>query len=471
MKKLKFFYEGAMAGLIGPEHGISEEELEQEAKRLSPYVSMMQQTAARASTRSAYIDERASINLPLDEEMRQKVKHLARDKRERGIECLVVIGIGGSNLGTIAVKDALLGKLYNQLPSCSPKILFADTVDNDYIADLLEVVEQILKRGGKVLLNVVTKSGSTTETVANFELFLEVLRRYYPKDYADYVVITTDKNSKLWDLAEGRFDRLEIPHQVGGRYSVFSPVGLFPLTMLGIDIDKLCEGAKIMRQMCLEEEIRRNPAALSALIQYIQETKKQKPINVNFFFSRELNSLGYWYRQLMGESIGKEQKLTGQRANLGITPVVAVGSVDLHSVAQLFLAGPNDKYTNFIKVAAQSRQSLRVPDSPEVDTLAENLAGKSFPEVMEAIFGGTVAAYLENRRPSTATVLPERSEYTVGQWLQWKMMEMIYLGALYEVNPFDQPKVEDYKKVTREILKAGRYGEQNPYQKREDNRC
>ncbi len=469
MKKLNFFYEGAMAKLIGPEHGISEEELEQEAKKLSPYVSMMQQTAARAGTRLAYIDERASVNLPFDEEMREEVKHLARDKIGRGIEYLVVVGIGGSNLGTMAVKDALLGKLYNQLPGSTPKILFADTVDNDYITALLSVVEQTLDKGKRVLLNVVTKSGTTTETVANFELFLEVLRRYCPKDYADYIVITTDKDSKLWKLAEGRFDRLEIPHQVGGRYSVFSPVGLFPLTMLGLDVDELCEGAKIMRQMCLKEEISQNPAALSALIQYIQETQKGKRINVNFIFSWDLKSLGHWYRQLMGESIGKEQKLTGQRANLGITPMVAVGSVDLHSLAQLFLAGPNDKYTNFIKVLAESKQSLKIPDRPEVDTLVENLRGKSFSEVMEAIFGGTVAAYVENRRPSTVTLFPEKSEYTVGQWLQWKMMEMMYLGALYEVNPFDQPKVEDYKKVTREILKAGRYAEQNPYQKQEDN--
>ena len=469
MKRLNFFYEGAMAKLIGPEHGISKEELEQEAKRLRPYVSRIQQTAARAGTQSAYIDELASINLPVDEEMRKQVKQLARNKKRRGIECLVVIGIGGSNLGTIAVKDALLGKLYNQLPGATPKILFADTVDNDYIADLLNVVEHTLKKGKKVLLNVVTKTGTTTETVANFELFLEILRKYYPENYADYIVITTDKNSKLWKLAENRFDRLEIPHQVGGRYSVFSPAGLFPLAMLGLDIDKLCEGAKAMRDVCLKEKISQNPAALSALIQYIQQTKKGKHINVNFIFSWDLKSLGDWYRQLMGESIGKAQKLTGEKVNLGITPMVAVGSVDLHSLAQLFLAGPNDKYTSFIRVLTESKQNLKVPDHPEVDTLVEDLRGRSFSQIMEAIFGGTVAAYLENKRPSTLTLFPEKSEYTLGQWLQWKMAEMMYLGVLYEVNPFDQPKVEDYKRGTREILKTGRYAEENPYQKQENN--
>ncbi len=464
MNRLNFFYEGAMAKLIGPEHGISKEELEQETKRLRPYLSRMQQTAAKADTPSAYIDERASINLPVDEERRKQVKQLARDKKRRGVECLVVIGIGGSNLGTIAVKDALLGKLYNQLPGATPKILFADTVDNDYIADLLNVVEHTLKKGKKVLLNVVTKTGTTTETVANFELFLEILRKYYPEDYADYIVITTDKNSKLWKLAEDRFDRLEIPHRVGGRYSVFSPAGLFPLAMLGLDIDKLCEGAKAMREVCLKEKISQNPAALSALIQYIQETKKGKCINVNFIFSWDLKSLGDWYRQLMGESIGKEaQKLTGERVNLGITPVVAVGSVDLHSLAQLFLAGPNDKYTSFIRVLTENKQSLKVPDHPEVDTLVEDLRGRSFSQIMEAIFGGTVAAYLENKRPSTLTLFPEKSEYTIGQWLQWKMMEMMYLGALYEVNPFDQSKVDDYKRVTIEILKTNSYAGKNPY--------
>jgi glucose-6-phosphate isomerase len=151
--------------------------------------------------------------------------------------------------------------------------------------------------------------------------------------------------------------------------------------------------------------------------------------------------------------------------------MVAVGSVDLHSLAQLFLAGPNDKYTSFIRVLTESKQSLKVPDHPEVNTLVEDLRGRSFSRIMEAIFGGTVTAYLENKRSSTLTLFLEKSEYTVGQWLQWKMMEMMYLGALYEVNPFDQPKVEDYKRGTREILKTGRYAGKNPYQKQENNLC
>ncbi len=112
-----------------------------------------------------------------------------------------------------------------------------------------------------------------------------------------------------------------------------------------------------------------------------------------------------------------------------------------------------------------SKDGIGVPDWPEVDVLVENLRGKKLSEIMEAIFGGTIAAYLENKRPSSVTLFPEKSEYTIGQWLQWKMMEMMYLGALYEVNPFDQPKVEDYKRVTKKILKTGRSATQNPYQR------
>src|SRR3990172_93136 len=162
-------------------------------------------------------------------------------KKKMRPQLIVVIGIGGSNLGTIAIQEALLGKQWNL--HNSPRILYADTVDPDALQVIIEEMQNVLRQGQQILLNVISKSGSTTETVANFEVLLNVLKRHR-KDAGKYVVATTDKDSPLWKLAvKNGFSVLEIPKKVGGRYSVFSAVGLFPLGMLGIDLKELLNGA------------------------------------------------------------------------------------------------------------------------------------------------------------------------------------------------------------------------------------
>ena len=197
------------------------------------------------------------------------------------MDYIIVIGIGGSNLGTIAVFESVKGKLHNQLTD-KTKILFADTVDSDTLAQISILMEKTLRSGKKILLNVVTKSGTTTETIANFQVLLNILKKH-KKNYKDFIVATTDKGSKLYDLAElEKFQILEIPKKVGGRYSVFSAVGLFPLSVAGINIDKLLKGAADMRDTCLNKNILKNPAAISAVILYLH--KESRNINDNFIF-------------------------------------------------------------------------------------------------------------------------------------------------------------------------------------------
>ncbi|MFO8015675.1 MAG: hypothetical protein R6U32_01080 [Candidatus Woesearchaeota archaeon] len=418
------------------------------AKKLEGELTWMNHAAAEG-----YDDDRASINLPLDRKMLGTVKKAADEKRKLKPDYIVVIGIGGSNLGTIAVQEAVLGKHYNETGP-KTKILYAETVDPDSIKRTMDLMEKALKGKKRVILNVVSKSGTTTETMANFQVLLGLLRKHR-KDYAKYVVATTDRDSKLWKLAQKEgFTALEIPERVGGRYSVFSPVGLFPLAMLGLDIERLLKGAASMRKRCLEKNIEDNPAAMSAALAY-HHNRKKRNINVMFVFSKDLEAVDRWYRQLMGESTGKRYNTKGKKVFEGLTPFVAVGSTDLHSVGQLFLGGPDDKFITFVDVN-RSNNDVKVPRIKECAHLVENIQGRGLDEMMKAILKGVQASFRNDRRPFIDVVLPDKSEESIGQFLQYKMMEMMYLCRLLNVNPFDQPNVEDYKKETRKILAGGR---------------
>jgi len=425
---------------------ISSEKRANTAERLIEEINCMNNAATMQ-----YEDDRASINLPDDKKALKKIKMLVEEKKELKPSYLIVVGIGGSNLGTMAVQEAILGKLYNQL-NPNIKVLYADTVDSDLINDIIKIIEPILKKGENIIINGVSKSGGTTETISNFEILVELLKKYR-KDYEKYVVVTSDKNSKFWDFSiENRFDVLEIPKKVGGRYSVFSAVGLFPLGLIGIKIDQLLKGAHDMKNKCLNDNILENPAAISATLIYLHR-KKDKNIHDLFLFGNGLESVGKWYRQLMGESIGKEFNKEKKRVFEGITPTVSIGSVDLHSMAQMYLGGPYDKYTTFINVK-HNNSDMIVPDMKEYSKLVEVIQGKRLKELMDAIVEGVKTAFKKGKRPFSEIILPDKSEYSIGQLLQFKMMEMMYLGFLLEVNPFDQPNVEDYKSETRNILES-----------------
>jgi len=296
----------------------------------------------------------------------------------------------------------------------------------------------------------VTKSGTTTETVASFEMLLNLIKEYKPETYANYVVAITDKDSPLWVYAyQNAIDCLEIPKKVGGRYSVFSPVGLFPLGLLGVDIQKLLAGARDVLQHCLDEDIEKNPAMTSAAINYIHY-KQGANIHDIFVFSKYLRSFGQWCRQLVGESVGKKFDKEGKFVAVGVTPTVSVGTVDLHSVAQLYLGGPQDKFTTFVSVAPKA--TLFLPEIKAFDSFVENIQGKSISFIMDSIIGGVKAAYVGDKRPFVSVHIPGVQEVYLGQLMQWKMLEIMYLGYLLHVNPFDQPQVELYKKETRKLL-------------------
>ena len=395
-----------------------------------------------------YASSYASVNLPFDEQLRDDVLKLAHNFLAYNPAIIIVIGIGGSNLGTKAVHEALVGANHNK---DGMNIYYVDTVDSDTVSGILEYANQLLKTGRKIIVNIVTKSGTTTETIANGALFIELLQRYYPKNYRDFIVVTTDKNSKLYDVAQEQgWAVLEIPPRVGGRYSVFSAVGLLPLAMFGLDVHSLQEGAAQMVKQCTEFDLYVNSAVQSAATLYALYT--QGFIIHNFFaFSADLNALGFWYRQLMAESLGKEFTIKGKQINVGITPMVSIGSTDLHSIVELHLGGPRNTATTFIDVA-QSRQALLVPYCKPLANLVPHVQGKSLSTIMHAILNGTKYAYKAAHRPFISVTLAKKSERALGQFMQWKMLEIMYLGYLFDIDPFVQPQVELYKKETRSLL-------------------
>ena len=399
-----------------------------------------------------YETPESSINLSLDEKSKNVLFDKVKERRNKELKYVVVVGIGGSNLGTMALYRALRGRLDVFIHEDDPKMIFADTVSPPLLAQIVDFLNNQVKNPEEILVNMVSKSGQTTETVANFEVIYDVLKKRFGDSAKDRLMFTTAKGTKLWQLAEDKkIDVLEIPQKVSGRYSVLSPVGLFPLGLANFNIERFLEGASEVVQKCLNHDSYQNPALASAILTYSHYKQGIKIYN-NFYFNPELKSLGKWYTQLMAESIGKEYDLNNQKVNTGITPIVSIGSTDLHPMAQLFFAGPRDKFTQFV-YASQKDNSLVVPSELFLPELAPDISCKKIVDITNAIFEGVKIAFYKNGLPYSEIVMHEITEDTLGQYLQLKMIETMFLAKLLGVNAFDQPKVEDYKRETREILK------------------
>lgn len=363
---------------------------------------------------------------------------------------VIIIGIGGSNLGTMAACRTVFGNLYNVI-SRKPQILFADTVDPQSLVSILSISREHISQNGHILINVISKSGKTLETMVNFDVIYGKLKKIAQDGLS--VVFTTDEDSELEKLATAEgFETLPIPKNVGGRYSVFSNVGLFPLQVAGLNTQKLLEGASFSLKRALDSDLQKNPASLSA--SFLQLHKKRgRNIHVNFMFSNNLRALGYWYSQLMGESIGKEKNEQGTKiVREGITPLLAIGTTDLHALAQLFFAGPDDKTYRFVSVG-DFGEDFSVGSTKITQDIIAEAKGKKVCEIMDSLYKGTQEAYRKKGMPFVSISLPAFDEHTLGQYMQMQMLEIIYLGKLLSINPFDQPAVENYKLEAKRILK------------------
>jgi len=406
--------------------------------------------AMAAALKNPYGDPHGSLCCPFDKQTIARCVEVATKQRRRKLGLVILVGIGGSNLGTIAVLDGLRGA-WDGFLSSSIRFVCADTVDSDRLHAMIAMMEQTLRQGKEVLINVVSKSGTTTETIANYEVLLKTLQRYRTP-WASSVVVTTDAGSPLCHYAERHgCDVLEIPSVVGGRYSVFSPVGLFPLAVLGIDVHALLGGAT----RAISDTLRRGRAsdAVKMAQLLVQQAQKGRKIHNVFIFHSDLESFGRWYRQLLAESLGKDHGAEGRKRSqpAGIQPLVSIGSTDLHSQAQLYLAGPDLSWMTFIHVE-ETAHPLKVPQFREFETIVHDLQGQSFTGIMHAILEGTLAAFRRRRRPYVVMTVPKVTPASLGYVMQQWMMMVMIAGKLLNINPFDQPAVEEYKNVTRRLL-------------------
>lgn len=357
----------------------------------------------------------SSLYVPTDEYI-QIIEACVQQKKPH-TDSLWIIGIGGSNMGALALYNAL------EYAIDSMPIHWIDTIDPVVTHASYAQFTAELQAGKNPLVVVISKSGRTLETAINSEIFITQLSRFRC-DYAQYVVVITDAGSPLYREAQHKnFSILEIPRSVGGRFSVFTAVGLFPLAMQGISIRELCKGAADARAN--KEERYHAHAA----IMYEQYTQGKNIYDI-FVFNPQLKALGLWYRQLIGESLGKNLQ--------GMTPTVSVGTIDLHSVVQLNLAGPRDKFTCFIWGTSEISEQLLWHT-------------KTLANIQEAFFEGTCRAYKKQNIPFVQYRFALKP-YECAFFMQLKMKEVIQLAALLGVNPFDQPEVELYKSEVREIL-------------------
>ncbi len=417
---------------------ITERDAARAGRELSGYLEHLRLASADAS----YGSSESCVHLPSDETLRAEVSRLAKEKSSRTLREVMVVGIGGSNLGTRAVYDALK-------PSGIP-LSFFDTAHVRLLKEACSRMRAIYREKGAVLMNVISKSGTTSETMMNARVLIDCLKSL-TKDWRGSIVVTTEPQSLLdhWARAQG-VPSLPNPANVGGRWSVFSAVGLFPLVLAGVDIKKLHKGAVRASRRCLSDDVEHN-AALQSAVAIHHAMKKGAVMHNLFVFDADLEWAGKWCRQLVGESLGKERDVHGRIVHAGVTPLVTIGSTDLHSVFQLLLGGPEDKFTTFVRVRSKGDVSIPRVDE-QFDAIVPELNKKSVTEVMDAIYAGTVQSFKDRNLPFVEVEIARLDEESIAEFLQFKMVETMLLARLMHVNAFDQPNVEEYKKITRELL-------------------
>ena len=394
------------------------------------------------------------MNLGYNEETSWYVREFAAMVENR-FDNVLILGLGGSALGGKAVCEALLPPYWNFLTKEQrnnyPRIFFLDNIDPDQMNALLKILD--LK---KTLVNVVTKSGSTAEVMAQYMVLKDLMEKELGDDYRKNVIATTDKNIgilKQLSDQEG-YKTFYIPDDVEGRFSVFSAVGLLPFALVGINIEEITQGIKDMDLALKNTDINYNIAAQNALIHYLMDVKKGKKISVIMPYSNRLRFVADWYCQLWAESLGKERDKNNNIVNTGQTPVKAIGVTDQHSQIQLYNEGPNDKIINFLRVK-EFDTILEIPNIFEYTGISY-LGGKTMNQLFQAEADSTMASLIDYKRPNVTITIPKVTPYYLGQLLYMLEVQTAITGALYNIDAFNQPGVEQSKNYTYALM--GRIG-------------
>jgi glucose-6-phosphate isomerase len=344
-------------------------------------------------------------------------------------DTLVVDGIGGSALGALALQTALRPKR---------RLVILDNVDPEGVHARLASLDP--KRTAAC---VITKSGSTAETMANLLVLLDWMERHLgPKHLARWAAITDPKQGDLLVLARRLgIPTLEVPSNVGGRFSVLTPVGLLPAAFLGADVHALLAGARAMRAHCWSAPPEKNVGVVGAVLLHRMATRRGRNIQVLMPYADALVHVADWYKQLWAESLGKRLNRRGRVVESGQTPVTALGATDQHSQVQLYVEGPHDKVVTFLEVE-RFRKDVRIPRKHRDLKSLGYLGGRTLGELLTAEKRGTESALTAAGRPSFTYVLPEVNEHVLGQLLYLFEFQTALSGELYGIDAFDQPGVE-----------------------------
>lgn len=444
--RLKLDFSNVLESSIGTEKGITIKAIDNMSDTVRVIDKKLKKD--RAEGRLQFMD------LPYQEEVVDEIISLANEKASNH-ENFLVIGIGGSTWGSIALHTALSHPYYNLLPKDKrggkPRFFVLDNCDPDETAGLIDILDP-----KKTLVYIVSKSGTTPEPMANFVKYYGIMKNTI-ENYTEHVIIATDEgDSVLRRVAkEEGICCLDIPKKVSGRFSIFSPVSLFPAAVLGIEIEELLSGARYMDGICNQSEVWQNPAYMFAVLEYLSITEKGYNISVLMPYSRKLRHIVNWYVQLWAESLGKKKTGNGEIINAGSTPLKAVGAADQHSLLQLFNEGPFDKSITFIKIGHYENK-VAIPCLLSGYNELEYLGGHSLEELIKTEQIATQLALTQYKRPNKTIILPEINAFTIGELIYFYEIVTTVMGELLNVNAFDQPGVEEGKILTYALM--GRKG-------------
>lgn len=431
---LRIDLNGVTDAVIGAESGVSVAELTALRPRLASAIADLQ--AERAQGLRAFLD------LPHRREVVDQTLALAERLRP-DLDCFVMLGIGGSALGARALASTL-AEDGGRGGHGRVGLVVADNIDPRVFAALLDRLD--LRR---TVFNVVSKSGETAETMAQFLVVRErLLREFGAVEYARHILITTDAESGgLRQIVndEGFFAN-EYPPEVEGRFSVLSLVHLLPAALLDIDVPEVLAGAAAMDERCRQSDPDVNPAAQLAAVRYLLDTLHGVQIAVLMPYSERLVAFAGWWRQLWSESLGKRVERDGAAVSIGQTPVIARGAADQHSQIQLFLDGPADKVVTFLRVEDHGAR-IEVPRSyPDIEDVAY-LGGHGLGDLLNMEQQATEVALAKRGRPAITISLPALTPHVMGQLFYLMEVETVLLAALFGVDPYSRPGIEESKRL------------------------
>ncbi len=425
---------------IGNEHGLNFDVLEQFCKNSQPLYENIKQKIADESI--------GFFNLPKDKEIIEEIKSYTDSVKNR-YEYYVHVGIGGSALGPITLQNSLNSNYYNL--SQKPKMFFPDNVDPDWLEELFENIV-----AEKTLFHIVSKSGSTAETAATFLKIMDYLDKALGKNYYKNLLFTTDPHKGLLNqiALENPIKCFRIPDNVGGRFSVLTPVGLVSAALTGINIEKLMLGADKMAEKCLNPNLIENPAFVFAAI-HTYYMDHGKNISVMMPYSNKLKDVSDWYCQLWAESLGKQVNNNGETIHTGQTPVKALGATDQHSQIQLYKEGPNDKVISFIEVESFKNNLVLKNHFSYIEDF-NYFEGKSLGQLLNSEKKATELALTSSNRPNLTVKLSQVNPENVGGLIMLLQVATAFAGEILNINAFNQPGVEEGKIATYALM--GRKG-------------